>query len=516
MCISTIRVIRPVNEAPMKEFLKEFFRLVGCLYCDKPVHSSAEVREALTNTKDLAEVNIVLNISPNAVGLSEQRYFSSKTQLETKRYQLCRLERQDRHEKNIFLEYIIPEKYDDLFYYHLIAELIDLIWDNKLERQDLKMICSYYLYYDIFGYAQSKRTFKISRMGEVLDLAGVRDFLIPYSNEPQRDVKNYLTSLVSAFDQLYRRLNAEELLPLKLHSTYWKYARINAARKVQELLNTLYLDWDEIEKKDNQDKQMFSAARGYCDTAKLLSEAIELYKEDEGYLGILFLATRLCQSDPKQKSNTGYYFNWLFEQLEKNKERSSAYSFAYYWFGSYLEKISDILETHKGQELAYYQMALDLDRLNYHAAFKIGCYYNKIGELEEARRYFSLVHFLVMTEFYGTEQDASDPYVAVKPGWENITLKSLQYLFKASVAEYKIYKKQGFDEGADNCLRNMDLIIDQYRENLCVSKIYDSNSPQWDTLKKYHQVCHPHRLLKCVKKEIRNIIVERKVRNSIK
>ena len=62
MCISTLRLIRPVDEAPVLEVIKEFFYLVGCLFFDKPVRSRKDAEAELG--KDFGtDFNVVLNLN---------------------------------------------------------------------------------------------------------------------------------------------------------------------------------------------------------------------------------------------------------------------------------------------------------------------------------------------------------------------------------------------------------------------------------------------------------------------
>lgn len=62
MCVTALRLIRRVDDAPALEVIREFFYLIGCLFCDKPVLSQkaaeAELREDIGT-----DVDIVLNFN---------------------------------------------------------------------------------------------------------------------------------------------------------------------------------------------------------------------------------------------------------------------------------------------------------------------------------------------------------------------------------------------------------------------------------------------------------------------
>ena len=61
MCVSTLRLLYPVESAPVKEVLKEFFRLIGCIFCEVPVRSEQDAEKELRECGG-TEVDIVLNL----------------------------------------------------------------------------------------------------------------------------------------------------------------------------------------------------------------------------------------------------------------------------------------------------------------------------------------------------------------------------------------------------------------------------------------------------------------------
>ena len=61
MCVSTLRLLYPVESAPVKEVLKEFFRLIGCIFCEVPVRSERDAEKELRECGG-TEVDIVLNL----------------------------------------------------------------------------------------------------------------------------------------------------------------------------------------------------------------------------------------------------------------------------------------------------------------------------------------------------------------------------------------------------------------------------------------------------------------------
>lgn len=491
MCISRIRVVRPVDEAPVKELLKEFFRLIGCLYYDNPVHSREEGKEALRQVAK-SEVDLVLNIDPDLLdrdaGHCEQGGSFVRFSEEGKDGR-----------RAIFISYVTPERERRKFYEKLIYALIDAIWHNfPVDQTALREICTLYLEKDLFGFSQSKRAFRVAGMGEVLDIAGMREMPIPYSREPE---KGYIRNMLNAFDSFYKALKEkiERAPENEAVSIYLRYAKINAARKVKEILSVL--DWRDV---DDREKDEFGQMLEYCDTVRLLTEIKGMYGQDQNYLGIFFLAANICQGDPKQRDNAGYYYEQLFEfLLSKDQEKcQEAYAFAYYEYGRYLEKVGRSWE----RAILYYNKAERLDPLNYHAMFKIACYMAKKGDYDDAKAKFAGLIQVIINHFCGSENKAEGDVFASKKGWDNLSLKGIQYLFKANVWLCKIYAYQNMQLGANICVHNMKRFLECYKKNACVARVYGADSQRWDIIDGYHKSSWAVTLLDYVLKEMMKLV----------
>lgn len=490
MCMSTVRVIRPVGEAPIKEFLKEYFRLIGCIYSDKPVHSREEAVRALKNQEETVEINLVLNISPQIIGMPEMTEADSDNGMVWCKKIGVQAGIKGKRDVVLFLRYQKPDSYNKDFYSTLLHQIVKNAWRNQQERKNLLEMADKFLDQDLFGHAQSKRSFQVSKMGEVLSISGLKEMPVPYTNEQNLTQKNYIRDMLKAFDGFYCYLNESN----EDKSIYWKYARVNAARKVRELLNMMQMDWDKLDEADRKD---FERMVGYCDLTSLLKDLEEIEGEQKNYIGALFLAARLCQSEAGQESNAIRYYSALLNLIQIT--RKANYAFVYYECGRFLEKQADRLGKQRldAPEVACYQKAIQIDRMNYHAIFKLGCYYQKQGAVSQSRQCFSRVRNIILGEFYGDGQKG-DAFVPVKAGWENVSLKGIQYLFKVEASECQTYAVQGFEPGARSCIENMTLYIKKYKENGCVKEIYGETSEQWQRVKAYHPYSWPVVLLNFV------------------
>lgn len=462
MCISTLRLIRPVDEAPTKEVLKEFFRLIGCLCCDRPVHSLVEAKNELRE-RNGAEIDIVLNIEPEFFYYEKLLSESvNENSLKIKKVRLA-----DRNSPTVFVNYEIPDTGKKELYHDMIGKLISQIWgaaENEKDSQSkqLQEINDLYFKLDLLGFLQCKRAFRVVNMGEVLEISLCRHS-IPASD--------YIGKMLVAFNELYCGLSEIKERKSEPVSVYVRYARVNIARKIRETFNILE-KLPPVHEGENQSVT-------YCSAAFLLSELGELYQQDNKYLGSLFLAAYVCQGEPSQELNASFYYRQLFEELSRKDQRS--YSFAYYEYGRYIEKV----EKNWDRAILYYKKAVELDSLGYRAWFKIACHEAKSGNFIAAKEGFLKVIYIISDEFSGAKETT----------WENLSLRSIQYMFKAYMWLWKIAMADSNYSVAMVYLHQAKTVAGAYMRNECLERAYDADSSNWIDLKTYHESSEPVRLL---------------------
>lgn len=471
MCVNTLRLIRPVNEAPALEVIKEFFCLVGCLLCDKPVHSLKDAEEELRKDSG-TDIDIVLNLNvfcwEDVLPERNDAVQWDKSVWKDEKWADSSIGNSGfvvRNDCRIFVAYKPPEEEKMVFYRKLIDRIIVRIWDSEeetLQREQLLIINSLYFKNRLLGFLQSQRTLRMN-IGEALELNIGRQ-AIP--------VERYISDMLLAFNRFYQEtIKLQEESEVSL---YTLYANINIARKIREVFQLL-------EKKSaaerSEDRDFPSIT--YCSAAFLLAELGKLYRQEPQYLGTLFLAARVCQSEPSQEQNAGYYYQKLFEAIAGKDQR--AYSFIYYEYGRYIERT----ERNLSRALRYYTKSAQLTPLGYQALFKRACYEAKNRDLTVAQKYFKNVIRIIWKEFSGGRRIV----------WENLTLTCIQYLFKTYMWMWKICLSVGNYSEAQAYLGMAWKAAEAYRENECLQKVYGPKSDIWEALESYHKNSRPVLLL---------------------
>lgn len=481
MCISTLRILYPVHDAPAKEVLKEFFRLIGCLCCEEPMRSADEAEERLLENSGL-DVDIVLNLN---VFHWESLFTSGQDPALPIRMNRVKLTDQEKLITVIKCE--LPgdgepgtdgRRPKEAFYQELLETLIRTIWNQEtsFERDQLLEIRRIFFEQHLLGYLQCRRALEVVNMGEALEIS-------PKSKEDGSKAEKiqplpYIGKMLSGFNKLYQALDLRCSGEVEGEiSVYVRYARINIARKIGEIVSLLDTIPEAVE--DNGD---FSSIT-YCSANYLLSELGTLYQEDPNYLGTLFLAAHVCQSEPSQELSAAFYYQQLFDRIGEKNQRT--YAFLYYEYGRYTEKVRGKWDS----AILYYTKAKELNPLSCRAYFKLACHEARIRNFNTARGLFRKVIQIIGEVFSG----ASGPE---EIRWENLSLRSIQYVFKAYVWLWKIALAVDDYGEAVIYLNQARIIIEKYRKNILLERIYDQDSDAWTALAKYHIESRPVQLLR--------------------
>lgn len=471
MCVSTLRIIRPVNEASALEIIKEFFCLVGCLLCDKPVHSLKDAEEELKKDSG-TDIDIVLNLNVFC-----PEYVQPERNDATQWYKFVWKDekRADspignatsvvRNDRRVFVTYKPPEEEKMTFYNNLIDGIIIQIWDSEedmFQREQLLTINHLYFSNRLLGFLQSQRVLRMD-IGEALELNIGRQ-AIP--------AECYISDMLLAFNQFYQEtIKSQEESEVSL---YTLYANINIARKIREVFQLL-----EKRPAAERSEDIGFPSVTYCSAAFLLAELGKLYRQEPHYPGTLFLAARICQSEPSQEQNAGYYYQKLFETIVERDQRS--YSSIYYEYGRYIERT----ERNWSRALRYYTKSAQLTPLSYQALFKCACYEAKNRDFTTARKYFNNVIRIIRREFSGGKSII----------WENLSLPCIQYLFETYMWMWKICLSVNKYGEAQIYLGKAWKAAEAYRENNCLKKVYSPTSNTWKALESYHKDSRPVLLL---------------------
>lgn len=478
MCVSTLRLLYSVNDAPVKEVLKEYFRLVGCLFSEEPVRSVSMAEEKLLEDSGL-DIEIVLNLD---VFHWESLLAPVPGQISAIRMERVKLK--NRKNPIIVIKCVPPEdgtpapdgkpypKRD--FYEALLDTLIKTIWTDQTCGQ-LLMIRNIFFDQHLLGCLQCRRALEVVNMGEALELS-------PPAKEHSLKLEKiqpspYIGQMLSGFNKLYQALDLYCSGKEPDVSVYVRYARINIARKIREIFSLL----DEVPAAVEEDGGFSSIT--YCSAEYLLSELETLYQQNPNYLGTLFLAAHVCQSEPSQELSATFYYRQLFDRIAEKTQRT--YAFLYYEYGRFTEKVRGSWDS----ALLYYTRAKDLDPLNCRAYFKLACHEARNRNFIAAKGLFGKVIQIIGEEFSG----APGPEEIL---WENLSLRNIQYVFKAYVWLWKIALTIKDYSEAAIYLNQAEYVIGKYEENACLARVYDQNSSAWADLEEYHRESRPVQLLR--------------------
>ena len=193
--IKSIRILRPTEAAAEKEFVKEFFRFVGCLVVDVRIVAEEQFKEEMQNPVDY-DVDLVL-ISD----FKQQDIFPTIPEVNKRRIDIyADLNSLTFQEVPNALSRKFQENQKEQFIRTVIDSCIDAIWYSKkdaLNRKSLYKINELFFKLQLLPYLQIKRTFRIANMNEVLALSSKR-YDIPY--------KPYLSQMIKAFDDFRKEL----------------------------------------------------------------------------------------------------------------------------------------------------------------------------------------------------------------------------------------------------------------------------------------------------------------------
>lgn len=445
------RMIRKVDQTPTKEVIKEFLRFIGCTVSDHPVRSTREAESIMADTQDV--VDILLGFE------------CADTQKELIWEKECH-----RPGRALIVRCGVPSDITKRKYYtKLIDALIDTAWADsydvsagKAQRAQLREIRQIFFDHHLFGYLLSKRSLRIIDMPEIYGsrfrFGELRQKLLAGDGSEETE-KTYIYRMLDAFFDAYNELNM-----IATPGVYARYARINTARKIWEVRDSVVV---------TKDYRVPSAE-------DLLKQLDDLYDLDRTYMGTIFLAAAVCKSDPTLYLTSSNYLRLLLDTI-KGRE-GEFYSFVYYEYGRHLERVYQDWE----HAVAYYQRAAKLWKYNYQAQFKLGCYeaqYNR--DYSTALQIFQDLRAMIAQVYSGDES----------VNYENLALKTIQYLFKTDIWIWILSSELDRNITAQISLALAEQDVSNYKKNACTRQVYAEDDEVLKDLQAYHKGSLPVRLL---------------------
>ena len=504
MCIGMLQVIRSVNDTLLKEVLKEYFRLIGCLYYDQPCGSPSQ---ALTYVNRYAAqkgfYNIVIQ-SPSGLPMDFLPGDFRKDVLEedcsTEKYVFA-----GRWSTVVYLRYPgIPD--DGMrgdFFRDVIDQLIDILWtgqpNSNLLVKQLKRIAELYFDYDLFSYIQSKRALRSIRPGEII-ATDRKKGKVPVEAE----TSNYLAKMFLSFNKVRNILTQEfperdgpEGNTEDAPSFYVRYAQVTLARKNNDLYNLL----DRLPAIDEDNLYSLTGRNGnplfapsdlnvsFHDPYMLLQDLWAVEGANSSYPGIYFLSASLCLSETALENYVPKYLGKLLKATEGVPLISA---FAYYIYGSYLSSTRNNWDA----GIIYFRKALQANPLDYRAQYKLGVYAANQKNADIAIQEFMKTARIIVTSLCGKN--------SVEEISDNISSRCMLYLFKTYCYIWLLAKNYRSDTTLPNIYYDkMRRVLALYQANRIMDQFYGAINPNkadtdpvYIVYRKYHDSSYPLKLMK--------------------
>ena len=415
--IRTIQIVHPFESASEAEFLKEFFRFLGCLVYDRPLSQTWSV-ESISQS----DVVIFLNYP---VG-SQYSFFSGSiciylrfefSSQGSESYVWEAIEENEPEPKKVHSKAELESQ--------VLAYLIRRIWqDSAPDSECIQKVRELYLANNLYPLLQYKRAFRVLRMGEAIDAnIGISKVT------PEPVIVEMLRSFWCVYTVLRKqqRLSGQESLPPENgedgRSIYGIYACVNAGRCLRQVCLVLrYLPDDNLDCDAKKEGLSQEEARFTICSAQTLVEQLKfLLAKDKSFLAAYLLAASISKTSRDLEFAAREYYSYILAQTHPN---DIYYAFIQYELGNYYEKIGGNIDA----AVQYFKQALAQDDNCYQAQYKVSCYDARAGRYQEAEIGFMRV---IKILFCGRNSDTA-------ANWQQLSLKRTQYAFKSYIWLAKI------------------------------------------------------------------------------
>lgn len=419
-----IRLIRSYEYSAEKEFIKEFFRLIGCLFTEVVVDWNDEIEWSRKLEPDSQGnvVDIVLN------------YYGNDPYEETcKRWDVPRLYCfTDFAKKTFSVRSNMSEKSDSApilcdskkeLRKRIIEALVSEIWRNHPDdvsriHHILDLYCNN-TKGDLFYFLQAKHCFRILSMSEVLNEPNAQ---IPYISMTENP---YIREMLAAMWEFRTELES-------LDDYYSIHAQADADCMIRCVASSLPDDeWDKLPNNISISHKgvAFRAVPVSYSTEKLWNiidkQPGNLPGNLQSYLMLACLYHSIRDYEMEERC--------LKYVVRCAPEKSKGYAFVNFRLARFYEK------SYKDYKQAkeYYRISLDWNPENYQALFKLAYFAERDGRATEAQ---TILERMISVVFRGKSigEDEDGNY----PAWDCLTLRESQYIFKASILWAKIADKQ--------------------------------------------------------------------------
>lgn len=461
MTNKVINIIRSIDNGAEKEYLKEFFRFIGCFLSDIALDPK-EYRAWEQTLKPCNEengVDIVLNYFGDDPYLLECRFRKIKRIYCYFSFQL--------HERYVYVSEhpllnpgMLPRNIGSKAALRrtVLADLIHAIWREEPEARDSVLnIANIYTMNrsgDLFFFIQARRSLRFLKMGEVLDVPNARVKAVSF--------KPYIGRLLDGLWILWLQLEG-------LTDPYSRYARVKAGKMMRDVAMVLREE-DQFFLK----KITFNGIPLQVPTIEELVIKLQILIK----AAPRFLSAQMYLAGLSRHISDGVQEVFLYQQmLQQVASEKRQYAFIWYRMGRYYEKkIGDIPSA-----IRYYRKTIEVDPQYYQALFKLGFYAATEGRFKEAElRLQQAIHAIFLGR--STEPDINGTY----PNWLALSLKESQYMFKTYMMLAKVAINSEREYSAKGYIGKACIAATRFDEATLVNQAADPT--EFDDFMAYHQM----------------------------
>ena len=466
MTNKVIRLIRPVENGAEKEYIKEFFRFIGCFFSDKTIdpRSPNDWLPYLRPNNESGNVEILVNYFGEDPYLQECRI-----QGITRIYCYLSFERMYEFVSLTPLPSaqhlpIIPGITKATLRRNALIDLISIIWNNDPDvEESVQNIATLYTVNprgDLFHYLQIRRSIQFLSMADVLSE--------PSAHVPHIRLYSYLQQAIEAIWFVYVSLEA-------CSDPYSLYSRIKAA-------NMIYSVYHKIDPSDRPRLRkisfpFFNTPFQVATLEEMIDMLRKLISKHPDFWSAHLRMAAMYRGIPNADRSEELCYLRVLQSIPKEQRD---YAFIWHRCGYFFEKKYKDIEKAK----VFYQAAVKADPEYYQSLFKLGYFAASEGNFLEAE---SLLNQTIKAIFCGrsTEPDVDGKY----PNWLALSLKDSQYVFKAYILLAKISIKRNQEQSAKFYVGKACLAATRFEAAGLV--LYASNPDEADAFNAYHGYGEP-------------------------
>lgn len=467
--VNMIRIIRPIEDAAQKEYIREFFRFIGCVVADLVVDTKVpeDWKRCLRADNEEDGVDIVVNyygmdasrMECAARGIKRVYLYWSLGQ---EMVELTRIPRETKP--------LLKEGVDHIYVPQMVLDkLINILWEDTEDLKYLKNLRKLYCgdkmetRSDLFYLLQAKRCLRALSAGSILE-----------NIEPEKievTSGDYLSGLLNRLSYIYRELSKNE----DPHSIY---ARINAAYLFWEVVRLLPVSNYELVK---------SIVEGNGEVAippvrELLIQAQKLLGKEPQFLSALLMMANLYRSDSEADRKEEECYLQVLKAISREKKE---YGFIWYRAGTFYEKFCGNIS----KAVRCYQWAVRSNPRCFQALFRLGYHSVLEGRFQEAENMLYLTVDAILNG-RDPERNQNKEY----PNWQFLSLKEAWYIYMVYMLLAKIAINDGREYSARAAVGKACLAATKFEEALLVRNLAEGETQQdtgYKDFMRYHAISQP-------------------------